>query len=87
MRFIYEINEKNEIRVWDTENPNEKNAPFLLQPDWPDFTPWASREEAEAWVQLLIESLVNPESEFLPGRTPSVPKRPRPIPDPEEEII
>lgn len=83
MRYIYEINETNAIRVWDTETPNELNAPFFLQPDWPDATPWADRAEAEAWAQVFIESLVNPESEFIPGDSPNEPKKLRPEPTKE----
>jgi hypothetical protein len=84
MKYIYEINESNEIRVWDTQNPNELNAPFFLQPDWPNGTPWTDTAEATAWVELFIESLENPESEFIPGDSPDEPKKLRP--EPTEEI-
>lgn len=80
MRFQSEINEKNEIRVWDTQNPNELNAPFLLQPNWPNGTEWADKAEAQAWLDLFIQSMENPESEYLPGRSPDEPKRLRPEP-------
>lgn len=80
MKYKYEINDKNEIRIWDTENPNELNAPFFLQPDYPDGSPWANKLDATAWAELFIESLVNPESEFLPGDSPDEPKKLRPKP-------
>jgi hypothetical protein len=86
MRYIYEINESNEIRVWDKENPNEYNAPFFYQPDWPNETPWADKEEATAWVELFIETLVNPSYEFLPGDSPDEPKKIRPETQGIEEI-
>jgi hypothetical protein len=57
MRYRYEIDENNAIRIWDNENPNENNAPFLYQPDQPDGTPWASREEASAWAESFISNL------------------------------
>jgi len=84
MRFQAEINDKNQIRVWDTENPNELNAPFFYQPNWPNGTEWADKAEAQAWLDLFIESMENPESEYLPGNSPDKPKLPRPEPiDPE----
>jgi len=78
-RYYYEIDDNNAISVWDNENPNENNQPFLFQPDWPDNTPWASRDEAEGWVSVFIESAVNPESEFVAGNSPKTHPMPRPI--------
>ena len=60
MRYEFTISNSNEIRVWDTENPNENGAPFLFQPDRPDGTPWANRAEAEEWVQNRIADLLAP---------------------------
>ena len=60
MRFRYEIDEQNAVRVWDDENPTENGAPFFYQPDRPDGLPWADRAEAEAWAEAFIEELVNP---------------------------
>jgi hypothetical protein len=57
MRYRYEIDESNAIRIWDTENPNESGAPFLYQPELPDETPWNSREEAEQWAVDFIAGL------------------------------
>jgi hypothetical protein len=57
MRYYYEIDENNAVRIWDTENPNENNAPFLYQPSFPDETPWSGREEAEKWANEYIASL------------------------------
>lgn len=76
-RYIYEIDEKNAVRIWDTEIPNENNKPFLFQPNWPDTTFWSSSEEAIGWAELFIESLENPESEFIPGDSPSEPRKTR----------
>lgn len=74
-RYIYEIDEQNAIRIWDTENPNEINAPFIFQPDWPVGTPWADAAEATAWAELFIESLLDTTSEFLPGDSPAEPRK------------
>jgi len=57
MRYRYEIDENNAVRIWDDENPNETGAPFMYQPDTPDATPWGSREEAEAWAIDFIAGL------------------------------
>jgi len=86
MRYRYEVNNKNEVKVWDNENPNENDAPFFFQPDWPDGTPWANKSEAEDWAQVFIESLDNPESEFVAGENPENHPKPRPEPvEPELE--
>ena len=57
-----------------------EDVPFAHQPDWPDATPWADADEAKAWAELLIESMQNPKSEFIPGTSPSNHPRPRPEP-------
>jgi len=63
MRYRYEINEINEVRIWDDENPNENGAPFFYQPDRPNATPWADRAEAQAWVDAFIADLLAPAPE------------------------
>ena len=63
MRFRYEIDEKNAIRMWDDENPTQTGAPFLYQPDRPDVVPWADRAEAEAWAEALIVEMTAPAPE------------------------
>lgn len=79
MSYRYEINSLNEVRVWNVG----EEAPFALQPDWPDGTPWASAEEATAWAELYIESLEDPTSEFVPGESPDTPRKPRPAAESE----
>lgn len=73
-KYRYEIDDADgfAIRIWDDENPNEFGAPFMLQPEWPDGTPWASHEEAELWVQRLIAMKENPRN-GRPGPKPSEP--------------
>lgn len=75
--YKYEVNEKNEIRIWDLVNPNFKGSPFLFQPTWPNGAAWASPEEAAAWAELVIESMENPTSEFLAGDSPEEPRKQR----------
>lgn len=71
-RFEYKIT-NSVLEIWDKENPNELNAPFLRQPQWPDGTAWANEEEIQAWAEAAITSYENAESEFIPGTNPENP--------------
>jgi len=87
-RYRFEIDTENAIRIWDSENPNEGDAPFLFQPDWPDVTPWADAAQATDWAEVFIAALVDPLSEFVAGNSPDTHPaiRPEPEPEPEPEI-
>lgn len=61
-RYRYEIDENNAIRAWDDGNPDELGRPFLLQPEWPNGTPWATRAEAEFWAEALIKMMEDPKN-------------------------
>lgn len=78
-RYRYEIDEANAIRIWDEENPNEKNAPFLYQPNYPNGDEWGSAEAATAWAELFISSAEDPTSELVPGDSAAEPTKPRPV--------
>ena len=54
--------ETNAIRVWYPGS----DAPSLFQPDWPNGTPWASREEAQAWADLYVASLEDDDAPYAP---------------------
>ena len=82
-RYRFEIDTDNAIRIWDNETPNENDAPFMLQPDWPDVTPWESVAQATDWAEVFIASLVNPESELVAGNSPD--SHPAIRPEPVEE--
>ena len=77
-RYRYEIDEQNVVRVWDSENQSEEGLPIFMQPDWPDSTPWANKEEAESWALAFVTSLEDESYEFLPGSGPSEPLIPKP---------
>lgn len=62
-KYKYEIDENNAVRIWDLTNPYENNAPFFYQPDYPDGTPWESREAAETWVIDVINEWLKPPAE------------------------
>jgi hypothetical protein len=59
-RYKYEIDENNVVRIWDINNPNENDAPFLFQPDHPDNKPWESKEAAEEWTVNIINEWLKP---------------------------
>ena len=86
-RYTFEIDTDNAIRIWDTENPNDSGAPFMLQPDFPDTTPWADAAQATDWAEVFIASLVDPESELVAGNSPDTHPAIRPEPEPEEELL
>ena len=84
-RYRFEIDSNNAIRIWDNDNPNENDAPFMFQPDFPDTTPWADAAQATEWAEVFIASLVDPESEFVAGNSPDTHPAIRPEPEPEPE--
>ena len=59
-----------------------KEGPFLLQPSWPDGTPWASEIEAKTWANVLIASIEDI-TKPLPGDNPAQPTKPAPTPQPK----
>lgn len=52
--YRYEIDESNTIRIWKSDI---EEAPVIIQESWPDLTPWANKEEAEAWANQWILSI------------------------------
>lgn len=77
MNIRYEIDDNDgfAIRAWNEDNPNSENAPFLLQPTWPNNTPWGSRQEAETWAQHFVE-MMNDFRSGRPGEKPDTPFHP-----------
>lgn len=61
-RYRYEIDENNAIRAWDDGNPDELGRPFLLQPEWPNGIPWATRAEAEFWAEAFVKMMEDPKN-------------------------
>lgn len=85
-RYRYEVDTNNAIRAWDDENPNENDAPFFFQPDYPNGEAWESAETATAWAELFINSLEDPLSALVPGDSPAEPSKARPEPA-EDRIV
>ena len=76
MKYTYQVDDLNAISVFDEENPNELNAPFLHQPQHPDGTDWENRAEAEEWAEEYIAALLAwvPEEETIEPETPADPE-------------
>jgi hypothetical protein len=72
----YEINEENEVRGWSSqEDFDNGKPPILLQPSWPDWTPWSNAEAtewADSWVAFETGS-----SDIIPKSSPSSEERVR----------
>lgn len=47
-----------------TDNQTE---PIIFQPDWPNGTPWASKQDAEIWAQLCIASIEDISAPYAPA--------------------
>jgi hypothetical protein len=69
-RFRYEVDENLTLRIWDTTNTH--GEPFILQPQWPDGTPWGSVEEVSSWAETKINEFLD-ENSLLAGISPSQP--------------
>lgn len=78
--FSYIIDEDNTLKIY-----RGNTWPLILQPTWPNGTPWSNRQEVEAWADLYIEHIENPESEYIPGNSPDNPKVLRPVEETVEE--
>jgi hypothetical protein len=68
------------VRIWLDDSG--QGEPSVLQPNWPDGTQWGSVTEAQSWAEAVVEMWQNPDSLYVPGKTPSQPLLERPV---EEE--
>jgi hypothetical protein len=59
---------------------DDNDFPSLYQPHWPSGQNWASAEEATAWAELYVESMVNPDAPYAPG-APGEEGQPKPTPE------
>ena len=68
---------------------SKNGTPAVIQPAWPDGTPWADEAEALAWGNAWIAHQTDPEfATIAPGLTPSEPTRTIELvsePTPQEE--
>jgi len=82
--FSYQLDEDNAIRIYHEER--EGDEPVIFQPHYPNGDAWPNAEAAAEWAQILIDSLDNPESEFIPGNSANQPVLPRPAVIVEETV-
>jgi hypothetical protein len=70
--FIYEVDEKNAVRIWNIESVD--GPPQIFQPDYPDGTAFESAESADTWAKEYIGTLIDPvnNDHYLFG--PSLPR-------------
>lgn len=69
MRYRYEINSLNELRIWDQEIVDPNGHPIIFQPNFPDASEW-TKDQAEEWANDWIEMMTNPEFQFYPKEGP-----------------
>ena len=81
--YSFTVDSDKVIRIWNKETPSSEDQPFLIQPDFPDFTPWESESQATDWAEVFIAGLIDPESELVAGNSPDTHPAPRPRTDPE----
>lgn len=62
----YEIDNENTIRVW----VGSQEEPILLQPHYPNGTPWADSEDAELWAQMYVAYITDPNANPEPPISP-----------------
>lgn len=69
--YTFEIDENNAVKIF----VEGQEAPVIFQPEWPDGTPWANKDEAKNWAELYVKSFEDPELDLLPGLSPEEPTR------------
>jgi hypothetical protein len=56
-KFSYTVDDDTfHVRLYTTD----QEQPFVFQPNYPDNTPWESKEAAAAWAEQCIYDLENP---------------------------
>jgi hypothetical protein len=63
MTLTYTINENNLVHIYS----DTQIEPIIIQPSWPNGTPWVSETEASAWAQLCIVSMEDRDAPYAPA--------------------
>lgn len=71
--FSYIIDTNNVVKIF-TESQTE---PVIIQPNWPNGSPWNSEEEAAVWAQLCIDSMTSASAPYAPAG-PGLEPQPKP---------
>ena len=71
MRFIYEITDNNEVKIYDTVESDTPELPVIWQPFYPNGEKFQTREAAESWAIAHVEHTLDhakPRPEVYPGQ-------------------
>jgi hypothetical protein len=63
MAFTYSLSENNTVNIYTDGQPD----PVIIQPNWPNGTPWASPTEATSWAELCIAAMQDPAAPYAPA--------------------
>lgn len=75
MALSYVVDAGNVVKIYS----DTQTEPVIVQPDWPNGTPWASSTEAETWAQLCIAAMNDAAAPYAPAG-PGLPGQPKPTP-------
>lgn len=64
--YRYEVDENNAVKIFDIDNPNENGAPFLFQPDYPNYDPFKNREDAIKWAEDKMAEMLDDNAPLAP---------------------
>lgn len=62
MSYRYEVKDNHLVVIFK----DSEEFPVLLMSTWPNFKPFETKEDAEGWAEMHIESLENPEAPYAP---------------------
>jgi hypothetical protein len=71
--FSYVIDNNNLVKIY-TDTQTE---PVIIQPNWPNGTPWASSAQASDWAQACINAMSDPLAPYAPSG-PGLDPQPKP---------
>lgn len=74
MNLTYTVN-NNTVKIF-TDTQIE---PVIIQPNWPNGTPWQSDTEAAEWAELCIAAMNDPNAPYAPSG-PGLAGQPKPTP-------
>lgn len=63
MTLTYTIEADNTVAIYS----DTQIEPIILQPNWPNGTPWSSSAEASTWAELCIASMQDPNAPYAPA--------------------
>ena len=73
MALSYNVDSNNVVKIYS----DTQSEPVIVQPNWPNGTPWASVTEAETWAELCLAAMNDPNAPYAPAG-PGLPGQPKP---------